>query len=67
MIYNCGHKGCDVCGRRECDLILNKIKSYWEYNICEYCLKKAIKLAIDMAESFRGTIIYMAKPCGKGN
>ncbi len=65
MIYNCGHRGCDVCGRRECDP-LPTMKRYWEYTICEYCLKKAIKLAISMAESFGGTVIDVAKPCGKG-
>ncbi len=66
MIYHCGHRGCDVCGRRECTpgAIL---KRYWEYTICEYCLKKAIKLAIRMAEDSGRTIIDVSKLCGKGN
>ncbi len=64
MIYNCGHRGCDVCGRRECDPNPT-MKRYWEYTVCEYCLKKAIKLTINMAESFGGIVIDVAKPCGK--
>lgn len=68
MIYNCGHRGCDVCGGRECTgLELKKYKRIAgdEIIVCFFCTMKALKLAISMAESFGGTVIDVTKPCGR--
>jgi len=61
--YHCGHKGCDVCGARECAGMY--LKTYGEYVVCEFCLNKAIGVAVRMSEEFGGTIIDPSKPCGR--
>lgn len=62
MKYKCGHNGCDVCGGRECAGII--LKRFGQIIACEYCIPKALKLAIHVAESFT-TFIDLNKPCGK--
>ena len=69
MKYNCGHKGCDICGGRECagqELKPGRnLKPYNDLIICDYCLMLALRYAIRAAETFGGTIIDVNKPCGK--
>ena len=68
MKYHCGHLGCDICGAREC----NDVKVIRFCNspnasdllICESCTIRALKFAIQAAETFGGIIIDFDKPCG---
>jgi hypothetical protein len=69
MRYDCGHDGCDVCGTRACkrDVTLHKYQLFnphqYEVLICDWCLKKAVKLAVQMSETFGGVMIDLQKPC----
>ena len=63
MKYHCGHRGCDICGARECTKVA--LKKYFDFIVCDCCLKLALKLAVQMAETFGGTIIDPAKKCGE--
>jgi hypothetical protein len=62
MKYQCGHEGCDICGAREC--ANTKLTKFQTYHICDWCLVKAIKLAIHVSETF-STLIDPGKPCGQ--
>jgi hypothetical protein len=69
MKYICGHKGCDICGARECaHTSLKHYRAHYsgrsvDLFVCDDCTIKAIKLAIDVTESF-STMIDLDKPCG---
>ena len=63
MRYQCGHEGCDVCGSRTCATMVD-LRQVGNYKICEFCLRLAVKVAVNMAETFGGTFIDTAKPCG---
>ena len=63
MKYHCGHQGCDVCGVRQCTYTCLKVVG--KYSVCESCLHLAVKVAVNMAETFGGTIIDLSKPCEK--
>lgn len=62
MLYRCGHKGCDVCGARECADAL--LKRYGDYLACESCVIKCLRLGVDVAASF-STFIDVERPCGR--
>jgi len=72
MKYYCGHRGCDVCGARDCDrpgVLLNRQSVYksgqkMDILICDWCMKTAVRIAVEMAETFGGCCIDHAKPCG---
>ena len=60
MLYRCGHRGCDVCGARECDgNILRKVK---DYVVCDSCMFKAVRLAADVAATF-STYVDPSRSC----
>jgi hypothetical protein len=61
MKYHCGHYGCDVCGARECAGF--ELRNVGTCKVCGYCITKAVKFAIEAAETF-STYIDPAKPCG---
>jgi hypothetical protein len=61
MIYHCGHRGCDVCGSRECAGM--RLTKYGDILACNLCVIKALKLAIHVSETF-STEIDPSKPCG---
>jgi len=63
MKYNCGHSGCDVCGARQCDGDVT-LKPVGRFVVCCYCIKKVVKLAVHVSESF-STCIDPANPCGR--
>ena len=65
MLYHCGHRGCDICGVRECSKRLRPLNWRGPYLICEPCLTTAVKFAYEAAATFGGTIIDSSKPCGK--
>ena len=69
MIYHCGHKGCDICGVRQCGSspINFPLEYHGKYIVCLNCKIVALKIAVEMAETFGGTIIDLAKPCGMWN
>jgi len=62
--YHCGHLGCDICGARHCSDVTLMLINFNEFEVCEACARLAVKIAVDMAETFGGTIIDPAKPCG---
>ena len=66
MKYNCGHKGCDICGARQCGSYPGNflLEHHGKYIVCLDCKILAIKIAIEMAETFGGTIIDVNKKCG---
>lgn len=61
MKYLCGHDGCDVCGARACAGMM--LHNVGDCIVCEFCMVKAVKLAIHVAESF-SVCIDVDKPCG---
>jgi hypothetical protein len=65
MIYHCGHKGCDICGARECDPRMRvRLTKYHDYLTCDVCVRLAVKFAYEVAATFGGSEIDPAKPCG---
>ena len=62
MKYHCGHNGCDICGAREC--AGTDLRSYHDCIACDSCVTKAVKFAVNAAETFGGTMIDPARPCG---
>jgi hypothetical protein len=68
MKYDCGHEGCDICGARRCTgADLEKIHdpmSREPMYVCDSCLSRAVRYAIDAAETFGGIYIDQSKPCG---
>lgn len=63
MKYQCGHDGCDICGARECTNTV--LKKYGDLKACDSCVRRAVRIAVQMAETFGGTIIDTSKPCGR--
>ena len=63
MRYDCGHDACDICGARRC--AGKSLELVGKCLVCDVCHRKAILLAIRMAEQFGGTIIDVAKPCAR--
>jgi len=64
MIYHCGHRGCDICGSRECaGANLKKYRS--DIIACDFCLIKCLRLGIQVSETF-STMIDPDKPCARG-
>ena len=63
MKYHCGHQGCDICGARECTG--TSLQKYGDILVCLHCVRLAVKVAVQMAETFGGTIIAVGKVCGK--
>ena len=61
MKYECGHYGCDICGRSKCRG--TTLFSVGDYRVCGYCQAAAISFAIQAAERF-SVIIDTKKPCG---
>jgi rRNA maturation protein Nop10 len=66
MKYQCGHEGCDICGARQCGSHPANfpLERQGKYIVCLNCKILAIKVAIEMAETFGETIIDLSKPCG---
>ena len=62
MKYHCGHNGCDVCGAGECRGA--NLKHFGIYTICTGCLATAVKVAVNMAETFGGCMIDASRKCG---
>jgi len=65
MRYDCGHDGCDLCGRRVCDgaeLIRGKHIDV-EYRVCRSCLWAAVDSIIKLACRW-SAFFDDAKPCG---
>lgn len=61
MIYECGHRGCDICGIRICDgATLQKVGTV---EVCKPCVSMAVSLALKMAQQFGGTVIDLKKTC----
>jgi hypothetical protein len=60
MKYDCGHLGCDVCGGRQCNGVNLKLISI--YMVCDYCIAKAVRLAVHVSEEF-STYVDVTKPC----
>lgn len=66
MIYECQHRGCDICGgKRQCDFGEEPLQRVEGFEVCRYCLRKALRLTLELAQTFGGTIIDQNKPCGK--
>jgi len=64
MKYHCGHDGCDICGARTC--AGTSLKRFGkDILVCDSCIVKALKFAIQISESFGGTIIDPGKQCGQ--
>lgn len=65
MKYHCGHKGCDICSKRDCDYqafeLLDRIG---DFEVCFSCLRRAVKFAYEASATFGGTFIDPARPCG---
>lgn len=62
MIYDCGHAGCDICGRRTCSG--EQLRRFGEYRVCDSCVQFSIKTVVRLAEQLGGTVIDVAKVCG---
>ena len=66
MKYRCGHEGCDICGARKCGSYpaTYPLEHFGKYIVCLNCKIIALKIAVEMAETFGGTIIDLDKKCG---
>ena len=63
MKYNCGHEGCEICGGRTCAGF--KLTYYGKMAVCEFCIPKAIKFAMEASETFSAQIDLTGE-CAKG-
>lgn len=63
MLYKCGHRGCDICGRRECSRWEVRLRQYGDNLACETCVNKSVDLARHVAETFGGCIIDLDERC----
>lgn len=63
MNYQCGHKGCDVCGARTCTG--THLEKVGKYEVCESCIELSVRTTVHLCETLGGTIIDPAKPCGR--
>ena len=68
MTYNCGHKGCDLCGARQCDhpsmvLELFSIGGV-PYEMCDTCIRIAVKFTVYASQTL-SVRIDLDKLCGK--
>ena len=66
MKFHCGHEGCDICGARECGSASYNfpLEHHGKYVACLNCKIIALKIAVEMAEIFGGTIKDLYKKCG---
>lgn len=69
MKFDCGHDGCDICGRRTCEgQSLNVVgrtpKGTPRFLICEYCEVRAVEIIIRICSTFAASF-ERADPCGR--
>ena len=65
MKYECGHKGCDICGQRHCERGFFQLTRFGQLEVCDSCVHRAVDFTHSVACRFGGTIINLQKPCAK--
>lgn len=62
MRYECGHRGCDLCGKEECGETLTITSR--GIMACKWCTDSSIALAFNAACRFGGVVIDSSRsPC----
>lgn len=62
MKHDCGHEGCDLCGRRACDGMGRMLKA-GKLLVCDYCLSAAVETVYRIACAW-AVEIDTERPCG---
>lgn len=63
MQYACGHRGCDLCGVRECEGVTLLRRSQGGHEVCQSCLWAAVGTVIRLASQW-AVFLDVGKSCG---
>lgn len=64
MIYQCGHRACDLCGReRQCEQGAMRLQNIGHFELCPPCITRAVRLTVGLARQLGGIVIDITSPC----